>query len=143
MKKQWISKCFAALIFTLALVGCSQPIADLREVATFTQAKPVWAEGRETEKNLTLYFREQFNSYFASTAYVKLTASCDYRLKVNGEFVAHGPSVAAHDFYRIDCYDIKPYLPFTDSHPDAKNGFPNSSSFFSMCSNIFWHSACS
>ena len=112
MKKQWISKCFAALIFTLALVGCSQPIADLREVATFTQAKPVWAEGRETEKNLTLYFREQFNSYFASTAYVKLTASCDYRLKVNGEFVAHGPSVAAHDFYRIDCYDIKPYLKF-------------------------------
>lgn len=112
MKKTFVNKCFAALIFTLAVMGCSQPITDLREVDTFAQAKPVWAEGRETEKNLTLYFREQFSSYFASTAYVKLTASCDYRLKVNGEFVAHGPSVAAHDFYRIDCYDIKPYLKF-------------------------------
>lgn len=112
MKKTFVNKCFAALIFTLAVMGCSRPITDLREVDTFVQAKPVWAEGRETEKNLTLYFREQFSSYFASTAYVKLTASCDYRLKVNGEFVAHGPSVAAHDFYRIDCYDIKPYLKF-------------------------------
>ena len=112
MKKTFVNKCFAALVFTLAVMGCSQPITDLREVDTFAQAKPVWAEGRETEKNLTLYFREQFSSYFASTAYVKLTASCDYRLKVNGEFVAHGPSVAAHDFYRIDCYDIKPYLKF-------------------------------
>lgn len=112
MKKTFVNKCFAALVFTLAVMGCSQPITDLREVVTFAQAKPVWAEGRETEKNLTLYFREQFSSYFASTAYVKLTASCDYRLKVNGEFVAHGPSVAAHDFYRIDCYDIKPYLKF-------------------------------
>lgn len=112
MKKTFVNKCFAALVFTLAVMGCSRPITDLREVDTFAQAKPVWAEGRETEKNLTLYFREQFSSYFASTAYVKLTASCDYRLKVNGEFVAHGPSVAAHDFYRIDCYDIKPYLKF-------------------------------
>lgn len=113
MKKTFVNKCFAALVFTLAVMGCSQPITDLREVDTFAQAKPIWAEGRETEKNLTLYFREQFSSYyFASTAYVKLTASCDYRLKVNGEFVAHGPSVAAHDFYRIDCYDIKPYLKF-------------------------------
>lgn len=112
MKKTFVNKCFAALIFTLAVMGCSRPITDLCEVDTFAQAKPVWAEGRETEKNLTLYFREQFSSYFASTAYVKLTASCDYRLKVNGEFVAHGPSVAAHDFYRIDCYDIKPYLKF-------------------------------
>ncbi|MBQ2012183.1 MAG: hypothetical protein II206_05285, partial [Bacteroidaceae bacterium] len=81
-------KCMAALVMALAVSGCTQPIADLREVDTFAQAKPVWAEGRETEKNLTLHFREQFNSYFASTAYVKLTASCDYRLKVNGEFVA-------------------------------------------------------
>ena len=89
MKKTFVNKCFAALIFTLAVMGCSRPITDLREVDTFAQAKPVWAEGRETEKNLTLYFREQFSSYFASTAYVKLTASCDYRLKVNGEFVAH------------------------------------------------------
>ena len=112
MKKHFIYKCLAVFCLALAAVGCSQPIADLREVDSFVKAKPVWAEGRETEKNLTLSFREQFSSYFTSTAYVRLTASCDYRLKVNGEFVAHGPSVAAHDFYRIDCYDIKPYLTF-------------------------------
>ncbi len=109
MKKHHIISCAA---IALTMTACSEPIADLREVDSFAQAKPVWAEGRETERNLTLQFRKEFSSYFASTAYVKMTASCDYRLKVNGQFVSHGPAVAAHDFYRVDCYDIKPYLDF-------------------------------
>ena len=97
---------FAALL----LAGCTPAEADLTQVDSFTKAKPVWAEGRETERNLTLSFREEIKAGWASEAYIRLTASCDYRLKINSEFVAHGPSVAAHDYYRIDCYDIKPHL---------------------------------
>ena len=80
------------------------------EPSSFDVAKPVWSEGREKEQNLTLTFCETIKIGQLSTASIRLTASCDYRLRVNGEFVAHGPCVAAHDFYRIDCYDIKPYL---------------------------------
>ena len=80
------------------------------EPTAFVEAKPVWSEGRETEKNLTLSFREVVKVGRVREAQIRLTASCDYRLRVNGEFVAHGPCVAAHDFYRIDCYDLLPYL---------------------------------
>ena len=100
----------AAAFACLLLVGCSTQEADLTQVNSFSKAKPVWAEGRQTERNLPLSFREVIKAGWVSEAYIRLTASCDYRLKINGEFVAHGPSVAAHDYYRIDCYDIKPYL---------------------------------
>ena len=76
----------------------------------FVEAVPVWSEGREKEQNLTLSFREVVKVGIVKEANIRLTASCDYRLRVNGEFVAHGPCVAAHDYYRIDAYDLKPYL---------------------------------
>lgn len=102
--------CF--LILTMSIIaGCSQnPRVDLKECDTFATAKPVWAERRETERNLTLSFREVIETGRVSEAYIRLTASCDYRMRVNGKFVAHGPCVAAHDYYRMDCIDLKPHL---------------------------------
>ncbi len=97
------------IIFALLCVACADS-ANTAECNSFDEALPVWSEGRDREKNLTLAFREVVDAYFARSASIRLTASCDYRLRVNGEFVAHGPCVAAHDFYRIDSYDLKPYL---------------------------------
>ncbi|MBR3677404.1 MAG: family 78 glycoside hydrolase catalytic domain [Alistipes sp.] len=84
--------------------------ADLEQCDKFEKAVAVWSEGREKEQNLTLSFREVVEVKGVERAYVRLTASCDYRMRINGEFVAHGPSVAAHDFYRVDCYDVTNYL---------------------------------
>ena len=101
------SICGLLAVVVSILAGCTQaPTIDLKECDAFVAAKPVWAEGRETERNLTLAFREVINTGRIGEAYMRLTASCNYRLRVNGEFVAHGPSVAAHDFYRIDCIDL-------------------------------------
>ena len=100
---------WAALIAIFAGCAPAEKI-DLASVDSFVEAIPVWAEGREKEKNLTLSFREVITTGRAEQAYIRIAASTDYRLRVNGEFVAHGPSVAAHDFYRVDCYDLKPYL---------------------------------
>lgn len=102
MKKQLL------LILSLCFVACNN--TDLTQCDRFDKAVAVWSEGRETEKNLTLSFREVIEVGCAKEAVIRLTASCDYRLLVNGEFVAHGPCVAAHDFYRIDAYNLKPYL---------------------------------
>ena len=110
MKPNSFRSILSAIAAILILASCSKTSVDLTQIDSFTTAKPVWAEGRECERNLTLSFREVIKTTLTSEAYIRLTASCDYRLKINGEFVAHGPSVAAHDFYRIDCYDIKPYL---------------------------------
>lgn len=101
---------FLATLITI-VVGCAPAEKiDLTAVDSFVEAIPVWAEGRQTEKNLTLSFREVITAGSTKQAYIRIAASTDYRLRVNGEFVAHGPSVAAHDFYRVDCYDLKPYL---------------------------------
>ena len=96
------------ILCTVLLVACGSK--DLTQYDSFDKAVPVWSEGRETEKNLTLSFREVVETKEVKSAYLRLTASCDYRLRINGEFVGHGPCVAAHDFYRIDCHDIAPHL---------------------------------
>ncbi|MBR4994950.1 MAG: hypothetical protein IKY82_02685 [Alistipes sp.] len=111
MKRNLLYGILFAAVALFSMTGCAeQPTIDLKACDSFVAAKPVWAEGRETERNLTLSFREVVKSSFTKSAYIRLTASCDYRLSINGVMVAHGPSVAAHDFYRVDCIDLKPYL---------------------------------
>ena len=98
------------LTFVAVLMAVCSFAKEQREPSSFDLAKPVWSEAREKERNLTLTFCETVKVGRFDKASIRLTASCDYRLRVNGEFVAHGPCVAAHDFYRIDAYDLKPYL---------------------------------
>ena len=110
MKNSILTAIIAAAT-ALTTAGCSRQTApDLTAVDSFGTARPVWAQGRETEKNLTLSFRQNIRARRVSSARISIAASTDYRLRVNGEFVAHGPCVAAHDFYRVDCYDIAPYM---------------------------------
>ena len=85
----------------------SQVVRQYRSRA-FIEALPVWAEGREKEKNLTLSFTgEVSGGLFGRKALVRIAASTDYRLCLDGEFVAHGPCVAAHGFYRMDEYPVR------------------------------------
>ncbi len=100
------------ILFILILSAFFNACSPKQQVGytEFVEAVPVWSEGREKEQNLTLSFREVVKVGIVKEANIRLTASCDYRLRVNGEFVAHGPCVAAHDYYRIDAYDLKPHL---------------------------------
>lgn len=106
---------YGLAVLMLGMFGnCAAPVGengrDLTTVDSFEKAVPVWAEGRQEEKNLYLGFRNVLDSKDVKTAIVRLAASTDYRMKVNGEFVSHGPSVAAKGFYRIDAYDIASFL---------------------------------
>lgn len=98
----------AALTVAALFTACGCAKVDRQNIDSFKKAVPVWAEGRGSEVNLTLAFRTVID--YRKSADIRIAASTIYRLKVNGEFVGHGPCVAAHDFYRIDCYDISPYL---------------------------------
>ena len=102
-------KRFLLSVVTVLVAICGTA-KEQREPSSFDVAKPVWSLYREKEKNLTLTFCEEIKIGRAREASIRLAASCDYRLRVNGEFVGHGPCVAAHDFYRIDAYDLIPYL---------------------------------
>ena len=105
MRRLLLATILAAAV-AFAAVSCTG--VDRQNIDSFKKAIPVWAEGRENEVNLTLAFRTVMD--YRKNADIRIAASTIYRLKVNGEFVGHGPCVAAHDFYRIDCYDIAPYL---------------------------------
>ena len=81
-----------------------------RASVTFRSARPVWLEGREREMNLTVGFHAAVPRPQSSPVMLRLTGQALYRVFVNGEFVGHGPARAAHGFYRVDEYDITPWL---------------------------------
>jgi alpha-L-rhamnosidase len=70
------------------------------------KAVPVWAEGREKEMNLSLGFRGVFQGNTEQNVKLKITASTLYRVFVNGTFVGYGPARAAHEYFRVDEYNV-------------------------------------
>lgn len=71
---------------------------------TFQKAQPIWAAGREKEINLTCVFKARFSGN--EPVKIVLTASCLYRLYVNGVFYGFGPARAAHGYFRTDEYRL-------------------------------------
>lgn len=74
--------------------------------AHFETAKPIWPEGREKEKNLTVYFVASVAKPAGGRIVLRLTASTVYRAFLNGEFLGHGPARAAHGYFRVDEWDL-------------------------------------
>lgn len=67
----------------------------------FIKAKPVWAKGLETEKNITLGLYKKI-SLKGENAVLKIAASGFYKVYLNGEFFYFGPARCAHGYYRVD-----------------------------------------
>ena len=70
----------------------------------FEKAFPAWILGREKEMNLWISLRAV--ALGAKKTVLRLTGSCAYDIRVNGEFVAFGPARCAHGFYRVDEIDL-------------------------------------
>ncbi len=81
--------------------------AEIKGVAQFLEAKPVWIKDRDEEKNLTLGFRAAFNKPESEEVLIRIAASTLYRIYLNGQFIGHGPARAAHGFYRIDEWPLR------------------------------------
>ena len=75
---------------------------------TFIAATPVWEVGTSKMMNRTLSFCA--NVAGGETVKLSAAASCAFVLLVNGEFKAHGPARCAHGHFRVDEYDLTPYL---------------------------------
>ena len=78
-------------------------LADAPKLAS---AKPIWPEGRETEKNLSVGFRTTFTAPVGQRTLLRMTGSTLYRVWLNGQFLAHGPARGPHGFYRVDEIDL-------------------------------------
>ena len=74
----------------------------------FKSAKPVWAQGREREKNLSLILRAVLPADIPAELYI--TGHTGYQIFLNGRFLAQGPARAGHGFFRVDRLDLSPAL---------------------------------
>ncbi len=72
----------------------------------FKMAKPIWPALREKEMNLTCAFTGNIDYVENASCHLLITASCLYRLFINGNWIGCGPARAAHGYFRIDEWDI-------------------------------------
>lgn len=93
----------------LLLGGLFRPQVQAAPV-TFQKAVPIWIAEQQTTPNLTASFRAIIPWDGEEEMELRLTAHSDYRAYVNGTFLGHGPCVAGKGYYRVDEYDLTPYL---------------------------------
>lgn len=93
----------------IAMLTLSAPATVLVPPA-FEAARPVWPEGRETERNVFVGFRAMVDVAEPGAYMLRLTGSSIYRISVNGTFVGHGPARGPHGWFRIDEIDLNPHL---------------------------------
>ena len=65
----------------------------------FQKALPIWAKGHEQELNSSLFFKAVIEK---KTFDIVIAANNFYRIYVDGQFFAYGPSRDAHEYYRVD-----------------------------------------
>ena len=85
-------------------------VSALAEQPAFSSAKPVWPEGRETEKNLSVGFRATLHAPETGRTLLRLTGATFYRVWLNGRFLAHGPARGPHGWFRVDEIDLTDQL---------------------------------
>ncbi|MFA7691461.1 MAG: hypothetical protein GX117_09065 [Candidatus Hydrogenedentes bacterium] len=120
MRRQLIILAFVLSCFTVHAFGES----------IFSEARPVWLEGRETEMNVFAGFRAIFNASPEDDAQLRITASTLYRVFLNGHFVGHGPARAPHGYYRVDVWDLAPWLQAGDNIVAVEVAGYNSNSYY-------------
>ncbi len=76
----------------------------------FRAATPVWEVGTAHTMNRTLSFCADVFASGGRSVTIAVAASCEFILLVNGRYVAHGPARCAHGFFRVDEYELLPYL---------------------------------
>jgi len=91
---------FITLLFPACKTGDGGETNDF-----FIEAVPVWAEGRDTEMNMTMLFRAEFDDPGVETR-LRLAASTIYRVRVNDRFLASGPARGPRGFFRVDDLDL-------------------------------------
>ncbi len=92
-----------AMAITMLTLSYAPLLADAPK---FASAKPIWPEGRETERNLSVGFRATFTAPAGQRTFLRMTGATLYRVWLNGQFLAHGPARGPHGFYRVDEIDL-------------------------------------
>lgn len=84
----------------------AQPSVNQEFASPFISALPLWPEGMEKTKNITVGYRVLVKKPAGNTATLRMTGHTLYRIFLNGEFIGHGPARGPHDYYRVDEWDL-------------------------------------
>lgn len=77
----------------------------------FNKAIAIWPKGREEEWNRMVGFFASIElDTLPSDAMLRITGADCYRIKVNGQFVGHGPARGPHGYIRVDHWPLENYL---------------------------------
>lgn len=98
----------------------------------FQEARPLWPAGLAAAMNVTCGIRARFPAEPQSPALVRVTASSRYRVYVNGMFCGHGPATGPHGYYRVDEWDMAPYLKGGDNYVAVETAGYNVNSFYTL-----------
>ncbi len=68
----------------------------------FQAARPIWLKNRRTTRNLLAGFSCNFQASTAKKYLLRITGATNYKVYLNGTFIAYGPARAAHGYVRAD-----------------------------------------
>ena len=92
----------ASFLLSLLLTGTNLAAS----APSFISAKPIWPEGRETEKNLFVGFRASFTAPAQERVFLRSAGTTLYRVFLNGRFLGQGPARGPHGYFRVDEWDL-------------------------------------
>ncbi|QHW31764.1 hypothetical protein GZH47_13555 [Paenibacillus rhizovicinus] len=98
----------------------------------FQEARPLWPAGLADAMNITCGIRAKFQAEPQTPALVRVTASSRYRIYVNGLFCGHGPAAGPHGYYRVDEWDVTPYLGSGSNDVAIETAGYNVNSFYTL-----------
>jgi len=105
------------LVFLLSQkLNAFQEKSDKAETQWFLEARPCWADGRQVEPNVTVHLKAAPVLRRGAVVRLRITAASSYRFFLNGNFIGHGPSIAAHDYFRVDEYDLSSKIRDGENH---------------------------
>ena len=73
-----------------------------------SEAKAIFLKGKRCEPNVFACFSKKFR--ISGGARIRISACSYYRLRINGQFVCHGPARSGHYHARVDEYDVSAYV---------------------------------
>ncbi|MBE6358228.1 MAG: hypothetical protein E7057_03155 [Lentisphaerae bacterium] len=68
---------------------------------SFAEALPVWPRGRREKMNDFVLFSTCFPAEYKDKIFLKITGSTYFRVKLNGQFISHGPMRGPKGYFRI------------------------------------------
>ncbi len=137
---------FLRAVAASSLLAATSPIREIvaddavpadaksaEDAPKFVAGVPVWAQGRETEMNVTLRFDADVtidSEEARQNAILRVTGSSIMRATIDGQIACYGPARGPRGWFRVDEWDVAPFLKVGANHIQIDAAGYNSVSYY-------------